>query len=330
MDLSLIQMMHLVPFGLLRRMAGINPLIVNYHVVSDKRLPHIINLYAYRDIQTFKEDLDFFAGHYRPVSIFDVLDHLRGRIRLPNNSFLLTFDDGFCEIYDNVAPILLEKGIPATFFLTRDFIDNNVLGYDSKKSLIIDKILSGHPIPEKLKGMTDFKTAEDLTSLVFNVSYSNRLWLDEIAGEMELDFSGYLKHVSPYLTSDQISKLLGQGFAIGSHSLDHARFRELTLDEQLLQVKSSTDYLCEKFSLQYRVFAFPYSDISISRDFFRKIEGSIDATFGTQGLLTDSIPSNFQRISVEKFPYPACPITKFYYFRRTIHRLIKKELIIRK
>ena len=330
MSLSWINISHHLPFGLLRRMAGVNPLIVNYHVVSDRRLPHIINLYKYRDTKTFREDLDFLTSHFHSIDLHTLLDHLRNRTKLPKNSFLLTFDDGFKEVYEVVAPILIEKGIHATFFLTRDFIDNLSLGYDAKKSLIIDKILSDESVPDKLKGMLDFTCPEELVHAVFNLSYVNRTLLDLIAGTLNLDFSEYLENVSPYLSGDQISKLIHQGFTIGSHSLDHANFRELMLEDQLHQVMTSMDYLCKRFSLQYRVFAFPYTDIGISRDFFHKIENSIDASFGTQGLLTDCIWNNLQRISFEKFTRPAISVTKFYYSRRLFYRLIKNNRIFRK
>jgi peptidoglycan/xylan/chitin deacetylase (PgdA/CDA1 family) len=53
----------------------------------------------------------------RAVSIDDFVAWLKGRRELPEQSFLLTFDDGFLGIHDHAAPVLRELGWPATVFL---------------------------------------------------------------------------------------------------------------------------------------------------------------------------------------------------------------------
>lgn len=318
-----------LPFDLLRKMAGVNPLIVNYHVVSDRKIPHIINLYKYRDIKTFKEDLDFFSSNFHPISLLELLDYVKNGSTLPENSFLLTFDDGFKEIYEIAAPLLLEKRIPATFFITWDYIDNISLGFDGKKSLIMDGILTSSNLSDRLKGIMDFADTQELVTAIFNIPYSDRSRIDTIANQLNIDFLDYLKTASPYLTSNQITHLIQEGFSIGSHALDHANFRELTLDDQIHQTISSANQISERFSLKYKVFAFPYSDNGISRAFFTRINTSMDATFGNQGLMTDSVRNHYQRISVEKSEFSAEKTTKFYYSRKLLKILFNRNSVQR-
>ena len=318
-----------LPFNLVRNMAGVNPLIVNYHVVSDKNLPHVINLYKYRDVKTFGQDLDFLAANYHPIGLRELLDYMKNGTRLPKNSFLITFDDGFKEVYETAAPILAKKGISATFFITRDFIDNSSLGFDGKKSLIMEHLLSGVTVPNELKEIVKGDTSAELVRAIGDIPYSERSQIDRVATLLHVDFRDYLKKVSPYLTSQQIVELVREGFTIGSHALDHANFMQLTLDDQLHQAISGTHHLCEKFSLDYKVFAFPYSDSGISHAFFNGIHGKIDATFGNQGLMTDCIPENFQRISYEKTGVSAGKMTRFFYTRKIIKSLLRKNAIHR-
>ena len=56
-----------IPVGLdlLRRWSHVNPLIVNYHMVSDEHLPYVSNLYRYRDIKTFTRDIEYYSTRYR-------------------------------------------------------------------------------------------------------------------------------------------------------------------------------------------------------------------------------------------------------------------------
>ena len=63
--------------------------------------------------------------HGTPVSMSDIVGATHGRLVLPKRSFVLTFDDGFENNYSVVAPILEEFNVPATFYITTDFIESN-------------------------------------------------------------------------------------------------------------------------------------------------------------------------------------------------------------
>ena len=325
-----------VPFGFsyLRNRANVNPLVVNYHTVSNKELPHVIHLYRYRDVNGFKQDLDFFVSRYRPIGMLELLESLKDkRFKLPENAILLTFDDGFREIYDVAAPILLEKKLPATFFITSNCIDNKCISHNNKQSLLIDCLKKNTPNLLKSE-IDDFIRKNEipgnnLQEYIQNVPYKKSHLVDHIATLMGMDFSQFLEEHEPYLTTTQIEELLNNGFAIGGHSLDHARFTELTLEEQVKQAKLSVDYLVDHFSIGYRVFAFPYSDHHVSNGFFRALENDMDASFGTHGLKKDPVPNHYQRISVEKFNQSARRTIKFHYGRRIIYHLLGKEYMIR-
>lgn len=59
---------------------------------------------------------------WRAVSIGDFFDWLDGRAELPEQSFLLTFDDGFLGVHEHAAPVLAALGWPATVFLVSQLI----------------------------------------------------------------------------------------------------------------------------------------------------------------------------------------------------------------
>lgn len=319
--------------NVLRRISHFNPLIVNYHVVSDKRLPYIEYLYKYRDIRTFKDDIDFLMRKFNPINLPVLLDHLKSGTRLPDNSFLLTFDDGFREVVDIVLPFLLKKKLTATFFLTTAFLDNKELGYMNKKSVIIDHLNKSVKTNDHGK-LTDFLkisniTGSTLEKSILGIQYKKRHLLDEIAKILHLNFEDVLQQYQPYLTSHQVNMLLKEGMSIGSHSIDHARFSELSLEEQVFQSVSSTKFIHDKFNVDYKVFAFPYTDKSISRNFFNETADFFDATFGTQGLIVDCIKNNLQRVNLEKFSYSAERTLKSLYSRRIYYNVFGMNRIFR-
>lgn len=324
-----------IPAGLniLRRKADVNPLIINYHIVSDQKLPYINHLYRYRDVSAFKKDIEFLISRYQPIGLIDLLENLKGGAALPQNAILITFDDGFKEVFEVVAPILLDYGITATFFITSDLVDNKKLLSDNKKSLLIERLYAQQNTLEieKVTELIDHNNipGDHLDERIRNIPYHRVILVDEIAALIGVDFDAYLEEYKPYLSTSQISNLLENGFTLGGHSIDHPRFRELSLEDQIHQAITSIDFIVKQFSLNYRVFAFPYSDHGVSKSFFTKISPHVDATFGTQGLLTDVIPTNLQRISLEKHEASAVKTIKFHYLRRIIYKYRNKDIILR-
>jgi len=295
-----------LPVNWWHALAGRPPILPYYHMVSDESLPHVRPLYRYKNISQFKQDLDFLLAHFQPVSLQDLLDGLHGKTVLPPRSFLLSFDDGFREMAEVVAPILKAKGAPAVFFLNSAFVDNRALCFQQKIALLVDR-LEKQPatgvmekVRERLRA-NNISGAEIIPALK-SVRYTNRAVLDEVAAFCNVPFDNFLKQQKPYLTSEQIGGLLRDGFAIGGHSVDHPFYDDLTLTEQLRQTSESVNFLQEKFAVKYRAFAFPHSDRGVSQTFFQRCftDGGLQISFGTGGLLRDSRPGHLQRFSLEK------------------------------
>jgi len=316
-----------VPLSLSKWMSSGTLIILYYHVVSDDRLPHIQNLYQYKNIRKFSEDLDFLLAHYSPVELSDAIKWVRGDKVLAENSFLLTFDDGLSEVHDVIAPILLEKGIPATFFISSAFLDNNELCYLHKISLLVDSIKQGiSPGKEsEIRGVLGEMglARSPLSEEVGKVDYRQRGRLDRIAEILDLDLQQYLILKRPYLSSDNVIELIKKGFTIGSHSIDHPYYSDLSLEDQLRQTMESTRFIRRRFQLDYGAFAFPHNDQGVTRDFFSETEksGLIDISFGTGGMLNGNFAGHKQRVSLEDPLYTAKQILAWEYTRKTYYLL---------
>jgi peptidoglycan/xylan/chitin deacetylase (PgdA/CDA1 family) len=326
-----------IAFPVFRNRSGVNPLVVYYHLVSDKEVPHVSNLYAFRSVSQFKRDMDVLLRFLSPVSLQDFLLSLDGRQALAKNAFLLTFDDGLMECYEVIAPILKQKGIPATFFLCSAFVDNMELGGDAKKSLLVGMIKNGK-LSSADEGKVDALLKNvgivelDLASALLSVDYGRRVVLDQIAAILGCDFSAYLKTAQPYLTSDQVVELLRTGHAVGAHSINHPRYGDLPLSEQIYQTRESVRFVKERFSLSYGAFAFPNSDANVCKEFFREaFEKSVgvDVCFGNQGLMEDTVTRNIQRAAMEKSWMPAEAILGLSFTRRFVKAIAGRLQIAR-
>jgi len=261
-----------------------------YHTVAEQPLPHIKHLYRMKTVEEFQKDLDFLLRYFEPIDI-ETLYHLHIHKTVPKKPvFHLTFDDGMKEIYEIVAPILLEKGIPATFFINSGFVDNKALFYRHRESL------------EKERG--------------------------DSCDRYDRKDDEFLEKDKPYLTTEQIKELSNNGFTFGAHSIDHPYYYTIPLDEQLRQTRESLDFVSSIVTQKLRLFAFPFTDYKVSQQFFKEIEPDVDLSFGTAGLKNDTVPFNIQRIAGEQAKYEPLErileraylkyITKFFFRKNRV------------
>src|SRR5438067_10965432 len=107
----------LFPPSLIQRISPVKTLLPYHHLVSDKELLHIKHLYSYKNTNQFKKDIDYFLKYFKPATVDELMDKINNKRPLPAGRFLLTFDDGFKEVYEVIAPILSACKIPAIFFI---------------------------------------------------------------------------------------------------------------------------------------------------------------------------------------------------------------------
>jgi hypothetical protein len=170
----------------------------------------------------------------------------------------------------------------------------------------------------------------NLRTALLSLNYAKKYVLDEIASVLHFDFTEYLVKSRPYLTSDQVRKLISMGFTIGAHSMDHPKYSLISLPEQLYQTRTSIRSIRERFSLDYGAFAFPNGDDNMSHQFFKQIfaDGNIDASFGNLALLTRAHPRDFPRLPMENTCASAERIIGRYYAHALYHRILGHHSII--
>jgi peptidoglycan/xylan/chitin deacetylase (PgdA/CDA1 family) len=325
-----------LPVRVLMALAGVNPAVVCYHIVSDEQVPHVKHLYPFRKVEEFRKDLEVLCKFYHVVSLHDLIAHVATGKVIPKNSLLLTFDDGFREVYDVIAPILFQEGVPATFFLATAFLDNLDMADHNKISLLLEHLEEmAEDAPRR--EITDILSSYGLdgtnlrTALLPLKFYRKRQLIDEIASLLRLDFSAYLSKQRPYLTSRQVSELISEGFTIGAHSVDHPPYCLLTLKDQLAQTRQSMRILRESFSLRYAAFAFPFFDNDVPRQFFEEIveAGDLDVSFGSAGMLREAFPWHFQRFSVEQDSTSVTCSIHHQYVRSLFKKVVGRQVIDR-
>ncbi len=237
--------------------------ILAYHKVNDS-LNDPLNMAV--SIANFEKHIRFIRNKYRVFSLRDLLSMAREHKKIPYNAVAVTFDDGYEDNYLNAYPILKKYGVPATFFLAVDAIDNkHALWYE-----VILKVLgSARSKDLDLRGYGrlqrySLSTPDDLwkaqVEVIFygkalSVSERERfvetllertgLRMDEIAAD----------HVM--LTWDNVKQMQNDGYAFESHGLTHTIFSNFPKEELEKEVFESRRIISERTGVTPTVMAFP-------------------------------------------------------------------------
>lgn len=316
---------------LLKGLAPKGTLLPYHHTVSSRFLPHIGHLYNYKNETQFCDDLDYMLRYYNAVSLDEVVDSISKTGRTPKNAFLLSFDDGYKEIYTTIAPILQKKGIPAVFFLNPSFIDNKSLFYRCKISLMIGEVKKTFASPGLLKIFAEVLQLkqEDEESLIEGLKKTTQDSsgvLDVLAEKCGFSFDTFLQHEQPFVTAEMVKSLHQQGFSIGAHSMNHPYYHLLTLQEQLAQTVDSCNSINNLLGIQDCSFSFPYSDKEIKQVFFDETrDKQIPIFFGIQNQKTEIKNRVLHRFNAERPETPTSFQLKGLLFMMTMRKLMGQQ-----
>jgi peptidoglycan/xylan/chitin deacetylase (PgdA/CDA1 family) len=272
-----------------------------YHIIRDDKVAHIENLYQYKNISQFKNDLEVLSKNFNPLTLNNLTDNKKN-----NNGFLISFDDGLEEIYSVVFPILKEKNLKAIFFINPVFVDNNEGLYKHYISVIINHLKDKNYTKEALDTIGSifnfsYISTDDFIAKFKNIRFSDRNKITEVLNYLKIDIQQYLKTQKPYISKEQIQEMVDHGFYFGGHTMSHPPLEQLSFEEQKKEIIDSIDWIKNNFNIKYSLFAFPFSDKKISKKLLTDLfEYDKDILlFGNSGLKKDFDNRIIQRFSIE-------------------------------
>lgn len=241
-----------------------------YHRVqksSDRCLFPDPNSYLSVSEETFRRQLRHLKKRYKFLTADEVLE-LSGA--LPRRTLFLTFDDGYRDNFDTVAPILSDMGIPAVFFVTTGFIDRTVHPWwyalwdfcMSDKTLIVNlsagilscvgvgpRVRHAHSLFRKLSQRAYAMAPADLTR------FSTALAALSKSVSTESDF----------MTWEQVRKLCQtEVFSIAGHTASHACVDVMNQDEIISDLLESRRRFSDEAVNELNLFAYPVGRINES------------------------------------------------------------------
>lgn len=122
--------------------------------------------------QQFEEQLQkMLSSGLTPVSLDQVVQHLRSGVPLPDKPIVLTFDDGYAGHYEWVYPLLKRYQVPAVFSVFPGKLDGTIVGrstltWDQLRTMAADPLITiaSHSVthPPDLRTLSDADLAQEV------------------------------------------------------------------------------------------------------------------------------------------------------------------------
>lgn len=216
-------------------------------------------------VSIFEEIVQYLKKRYNIISLEKAVDLLKSKDGVPENTVVMTFDDGYRDNYINAFPILKKYGVPATIFLTAEVINNGgIPWYDvvvaafkkTSKTYVDLRHLNLGIYP--LASMRDkLRAAKEVTmSGKYLKKNEKEAFMNNILKELETDPENNINSQT-MLTWDEIKIMKNEGIAFGSHGMSHSILSTLSPEEAEFEITASKQLIKEKTGIDALFFSYP-------------------------------------------------------------------------
>lgn len=282
-------------------------LVIMYHYVHDRfsgadAIPQEGKGVRGLSIRGFEAQLDRLTSQLEPLEWARFAAGMSGEVVLPDQSFLLTFDDGLREHAEVVLPILERHGLKGVFFVPGCVLSE-------------PRVLSAHAVHLLLEALGEIRLLEEITKTLEGAGASLDLTeADELAAQkiyhyesaalarlkflinMKLPLATrasvvgdlFERHLGPqqewtkrwYLSREQVRELHSLGHTVGGHSYGHEPYGRL--DDAALEcdIRRSAKAIADTLGPDKRPFAYPFGSVHPRAAEFLGSAGFV-AAFGT-------------------------------------------------
>jgi peptidoglycan/xylan/chitin deacetylase (PgdA/CDA1 family) len=207
----------------------------------------------------FKRVLSWVREQYNVISSADAVAGLKSG-RLPARPLVITFDDGYADNHDLAAPILLEMGLPATFFVASGYLDGGRMFNDTVAAAVGECSAKELDLTALELGRYALLTTEDRRRALSKILTQVKALPVDRRTDVTEKIARAAKVVAPealMMTSGQVASLHRSGFEIGGHTWMHPILARLDGSAARAEIQKGRQRLEEIIGSKVRFFAYP-------------------------------------------------------------------------
>jgi peptidoglycan/xylan/chitin deacetylase (PgdA/CDA1 family) len=212
------------------------------------------------DLQEFIRSIDYIQNHFNVLPLNEGIDRLAKK-SLPERSVCITFDDGYPDWIDGAIPMLIERKLPATLFITAGQFDGVPMWHE--------RVL--HSIGSTTKSIQALRTSFLQEELPFGsieerrravaivertLKFQSASQREEKLVELE-EMLGTHKSATPCMTEQQLRDIHSKGFEIGAHTFGHPILTNCSEMEAREEIGTTKEILAGITGSPIDAFAYP-------------------------------------------------------------------------
>ncbi len=236
------------PISLRLRKSSYRLLVLTYHRI----LPETNNFVFDEGVisvspEIFEEEIKFCKEYFTLINFEVLKECVENEAILPPNPLIITFDDGYRDNFECAFPILKKYNLPATIFLTVDYVSTNKIFWWDEVSFYMKR--AGHEKKEEINNM--------LRSLKLISNRERIQRIEELKDRASIDLSN-LNLDRQILNWEEINEMSDGGIEFGSHTMTHPVLSQLEDECELeYEIRKSKEILEDKLGKEVIAFSYP-------------------------------------------------------------------------
>jgi peptidoglycan/xylan/chitin deacetylase (PgdA/CDA1 family) len=240
-------------------------LVLAYHrVTPDAAMADCAYPAMHVAASTFRAQLQALRRLYRVVPMRDLRAILAGRTPLREPVAVITFDDGYRDNYEVALPILAAENIPATFFVSVDFVERGVPFWFDRLAAAARAWDGGAPaaaLPEPLvRALSQPGTlAERLRVAAAFLKTLPDAEREAAVAALDRTTAATARAAEP-MSWNEVRALREAGMHVGAHGVRHGILTRMPVPEAAREIGDSLATVAARIGDQVTEFAYPNGD----------------------------------------------------------------------
>lgn len=226
---------------------------------------------------TFRLQMQILRRRFHPLSLPEYVAHLEEG-RFPDNSCLVTFDDGWFDNHEYALPILEGTRVPAAVFIATDYIGTGRCFWQESLSRLLAhaaglggaavSMFAGLARPD-VPGLASGSRKLAIRQCIDGLKHRSIAEVAELTTRVEdlLRTHGVSQsplHADRFMNWEQVTTLHRSGLvSIGSHCRSHVPLTRLTLGEASRELEESRQIIAAQTGSAPIAIAYPNGDCNI-------------------------------------------------------------------
>jgi len=248
------------------------PRIFMYHSFSQNEIDGAVST------ETFEWQITEIKKNFNPITLLELSTLISSNKPVPNNTIVITIDDGYKNFYDIAYPILKKHNVPATFFVTTGFINGDLWLWPDQLKWLLKQNTSA------LKKVTLNNQVLSLTGTFhqnwqaindFCLSVTDELkhtYIQSLADQLSIVLP--IKAPKQYepCTWQQLKEMQEWGIEIGGHTVTHPSLGQVNNQQAESEIMGCLQEINKQLGKRKRTFCYPNG---APNDYNEKIKNTV-------------------------------------------------------